>query len=51
MTPLSQTFQYEDKLGFLGEDIIIECAVQPGKITWSVFRGCCYELAYTIKAK
>ena len=39
VAPLSQAFQYEDKLGFLGEDIIIECPVQPGKITWSVLWG------------
>ena len=36
VAPLPQTFQYEDKLGFLGEDVVIECPVQPGKITWSV---------------
>ena len=50
VAPLSQTFQYEDKLGFLGEDIVIECAVQPGKITWSVFSGCC-ELSCNSKEK
>ena len=32
----SKTYQYDDKTGFLGEDILIESPVQTGKITWYV---------------
>ena len=32
----SKTYQYDDRTGFLGEDIVIESPVQTGKITWFV---------------
>ena len=32
----SLTYHYEDKRGFLGEDIVIESPVLTGNITWFV---------------
>ena len=36
LAPPSKTYQYDDKIGFLGEGIVIECPAQSGKTTWSV---------------
>ena len=36
MLSQSVTYHYEDQTGFLGEDIVIESSVQPGKVTWFV---------------
>ena len=37
LPPPSLIWQYEDKIGFLGEDIVVSSPVLPGKITWYVF--------------
>ena len=42
----SKTFQYDDKTGFLGEDILIDSPVQTGKITWFVLY---YKLLISVK--
>ena len=37
LPPPSLIWQYEDKIGFLGQDIVVISPVLPGKITWYVF--------------
>ena len=34
LAPPSKTYHYEDKTGFLRENIVIESPVLTGKITW-----------------
>ena len=36
LNPPSLTYHYEDKRGFLGENIVIESPVLTGNITWFV---------------
>ena len=38
LPPPSLTYHYEDKRGFLGEEIVIESPVLTGNITWLVLQ-------------
>ena len=36
LRPPSLVHHFEDKIGYLGEDIVIESPIKTGKITWFV---------------